>query len=150
MVFPLERRLIFGQAQDEDIIRRKVLEKVATFTTWPALSRLHQEDTTEHTDSDQMLVTTSDVDSAGDAAVTAQSVEGEDDLVDVSMQDINQGDSASNQDSVRYVVVIIPPQYPDANRDKDLKESSKTSTVSAQTGSNPRCILTDSFRICSI
>lgn len=96
-----------------------------------------------------MLVTTSDVDSAGDATVTAQSVEGEDDLVDVSMQDINQGDSASNQDSVRYVV-IITPQYPDANRDKDLKESSKTSTVGAQTGSNPRCILTDSFRICSI
>ena len=92
---------MFGQAQDEDIIRRKVLEKVATFTTWPALSCLHQEETTEHTDADQLLVTTSDVDSSGDGTVTAQSVEGEDDLVDVSMQDIVQGDVASNQEAER-------------------------------------------------
>lgn len=109
VAFRLSWRLIFGQAQDEDIIRRKVLEKVATFTTWPALSSLHQEGTTEHTDSDQLLVTTSDVDSSGDATVTAQSVEGEDDLVDVSMQDIIQGDAASHQEAERYVAVVLTP-----------------------------------------
>lgn len=103
VAFRFGRRLISVQAQDEDIIRRKILEKVATFTTWPALSSQSQEDTTEHTDSDQLLVTTSDVDSAGDATVTAQSVEGEDDLVDVSMQDIAQGDAASHQEVERYV-----------------------------------------------
>lgn len=89
------------EAQDEDIIRRKILEKVATFSTWPALSGQHQQDATEHTDSDQMLVTTSDVDSSGDAAVTAQSVEGEDDLVDVSMQDTIEGDAVSRQEAER-------------------------------------------------
>lgn len=101
--------LIFGQAQDEDIIRRKVLEKVATFTTWSALSCLHQEDSAEHTDSDQLLVNNSDVDSSGDAVVTVQSVDGEDDMVDVSMQDIAQGDAASHQEAERYVAVVITP-----------------------------------------
>lgn len=105
MAFSFGRRLIFGQAQDEDIIRRKILEKVATFTTWPAL---HQENTTEHTDADQLLVTASDVDSSGDATVTAQSVEGEDDLVDVSMQDTIQGEAVSHQ-AERYAAIVITP-----------------------------------------
>jgi len=52
-----------------------------------------------------MLVTTSDVDSSGDAAVTAQSVEGEDDLVDVSMQDTIEGDAVSHQEAERYAVL---------------------------------------------
>lgn len=85
------------EAHDEDIIRRKILEKVATFSTWPALSGQNQVDATGRTDSDPMLVTNSDVDSSGDATVTAQSVEGEDDLVDVSMQDTIQDDVASQQ-----------------------------------------------------
>lgn len=106
VIFRLGARLIFGQAQDEDIIRRKILEKVATFSTWPALSGQHQDDATEHTDSDQMLVTTSDVDSSGDAAVTAQSVEGEDDLVDVSMQDNIAGDAAPHQEAEKYVIIV--------------------------------------------
>lgn len=103
----------------------------------------------EHTDSDQLLVTTSDVDSSGDAAVTAQSVEGEDDLVDVSMQDINQSDAASHQEPERYVAVLIKPHYPVANWDKDLKDCSRNSTADAPTGSNLTCILTDGSKICS-
>ncbi|KAJ0118310.1 hypothetical protein J7T55_009093 [Diaporthe amygdali] len=94
------------EAQDEDIIRRKILEKVATFTTWPTLSCLHHEETTDSADSDQLLVTTSDLDSSGDGTVTAQSVEGEDDLVDVSMQDTIQGDIASPQEAERSSTIL--------------------------------------------
>lgn len=57
-----------------------------------------------------MLVTTSDVDSSGEATVTAQSVEGEDDLVDVSMQDTIQGDdTASQQCAEKYVATVFTP-----------------------------------------
>lgn len=117
---------MFGQAQDEDIIRRKILEKVATFTTWPALSGQHQTDATGHTDSDSMLVTTSDVDSSGDATVTAQSVEGEDDLVDVSMQDtIQQGDATSQQGAERYAAILITPLAQALTRDQTSRSTQK-------------------------
>lgn len=86
------------EAQDEDMIRRKVLEKVATFTTWPKLSCLHSAEPTEKLDQDQSGVTSSDVESSGDGMVTASSVEGEEDMVDVSMQDAVQTNDASQQE----------------------------------------------------
>ncbi|KAK4218084.1 UCH-domain-containing protein [Rhypophila decipiens] len=51
------------EAQDEEIIRRKVLEKVLTFTTWSQLHSANETDTAESTDP-EMVNTTSDVDSA--------------------------------------------------------------------------------------
>lgn len=96
-----------------------------------------------------MLVTTSDVDSSGDATVTAQSVEGEDDLVDVSMQDTIEGDAVSHQEAERYAVIAITTQYSGANQDKDYVEFSRNSTLGAQTGPSLTCIWTDSSRICS-
>ncbi|OAA74109.1 Metalloenzyme, LuxS/M16 peptidase-like, metal-binding protein [Cordyceps fumosorosea ARSEF 2679] len=65
-----------------DAIQRKILEKIATFSTW---SKLANEDEADGTDMD--MVATSDADSAGDVKVAAKSVEGEDDLVDVTMKD---------------------------------------------------------------
>lgn len=139
---------MFGQAQDEDIIRRKILEKVATFTTWPTLSCLHHEETTDSADSDRLLVTTSDLDSSGDGTVTAQSVEGEDDLVDVFMQDTIQGDIASPQEAERYVNVAELPLDLGTNSDKDPQQSSRNSTAGAPSGSNLMYTSMDSSKIC--
>jgi hypothetical protein len=61
-----------------------------------------------------MLVTTSDIDSSGDATVTAQSVEGEDDLVDVSMQDNIEGDAVSRQEAERYALLSQSKPSPEA------------------------------------
>ncbi|SPQ22937.1 de57be69-df5e-4200-ad4d-8e6e50567eb8 [Thermothielavioides terrestris] len=74
------------EARDMEVIRRKILEKVATFTTWPLLADSEDGETAETTDP-EMVNTASDVDSAGDSKVVAKSVEGEDDMVDVTMRD---------------------------------------------------------------
>lgn len=76
-------------ARDEDRIRRKILEKVATFTTRSSVSSVPQSDkeASENSDQDHLLINASDADSSGDGRVTIQSVEGEDGYVDVSMQD---------------------------------------------------------------
>jgi ubiquitin carboxyl-terminal hydrolase 4/11/15 len=72
------------QARSEDAIRRKVLERVATFTTWDGFQG-DDGDTAENTDAEMTLA--SDADS-GDSKVVAKSVEGEDDMVDVSMNGV--------------------------------------------------------------
>lgn len=82
--------LTFVQARDEDIIRRKILEKIATFTTYSPLAYSHDGEPTESSDQDPSLINASDADSSGDGRVVAKSVEGEDDIVDVSMQDAPQ------------------------------------------------------------
>ncbi|KAF6830187.1 ubiquitin carboxyl-terminal hydrolase, partial [Colletotrichum plurivorum] len=68
------------EARNEDAIRRKVLEKVATFSTWSEFS-----DTDDSTDADMVIASQSDADSSGDSKVVSHSVEGEEDLVDVTM-----------------------------------------------------------------
>ena len=75
------------KARDEDAIRRKVLEKVATFTNWPEFNRAEDSDTSENTDPEMSVTNASDIDSSGDGKVVAKSVEGEDDMVDVTMKD---------------------------------------------------------------
>ncbi|KAJ3477244.1 hypothetical protein NLG97_g8890 [Lecanicillium saksenae] len=70
------------EASNYDAIQRKILEKVATFSTW---SKLTNDDEAEGTDTD--MVAASDADSSGDSKVAAKSVEGEDDMVDVTMKD---------------------------------------------------------------
>ncbi len=81
------------EARDTEAIRRKILEKVATFTTWSQLAA--DEDSDEATDPELVNTTASDVDSAGDSKVIAKSVEGEDDMVDVTMRDAPVTPSAS-------------------------------------------------------
>lgn len=78
------------EARSEDIIRRKILEKVATFTTWSEFSSvdpLVEEMEVAEAMDPEMANTTSDVDSAGDSKIVAKSVEGEEDIVDVTMSD---------------------------------------------------------------
>ncbi|ROT35882.1 UCH-domain-containing protein, partial [Sodiomyces alkalinus F11] len=67
------------EAYSEDAIRRKILEKTATFST----SLMFADDST--TDTDTAMVTQSDADSSGDSKIMVHSVEGEDDMVEVSM-----------------------------------------------------------------
>lgn len=72
--------LTVEEARSEDIIRRKILEKMATFSTWKGFQDAEMEE--ENTDP-EMVNTSSD----GDSNVIAKSVEGEDGLVDVKMAD---------------------------------------------------------------
>ncbi|RBR22408.1 uncharacterized protein FIESC28_04502 [Fusarium coffeatum] len=73
------------EASDIDLIRRKVLEKVATFSTWSKL-RGGFEENSDNADG-EVIISASDADSSGDSKVIANSVEGEDDIVDVHMKD---------------------------------------------------------------
>jgi ubiquitin carboxyl-terminal hydrolase 4/11/15 len=74
------------------VIRRKVLEKVATLTTHPAFNQEEESDedgSSENIDPDLVVTTASDADSSGDGKVMATSIDGEDELVDITMKDSN-------------------------------------------------------------
>ena len=83
------------KARSEDAIRRKILEKVATLTTFPMLHQNEsevgdeEEEINENTDPDLVVTSASDADSSGDVKVNATSVDGEDELVDVTMNGVN-------------------------------------------------------------
>ena len=81
------------EARSEDIIRRKILEKVATFTTWSEFA--DQDTTTPETTDPEMVNNASDADSAGESKVIAKSVEGEEDIVDITMSDAAGGQKPS-------------------------------------------------------
>ncbi len=110
------------EATSEDVIRRKILEKIASYSTWPEFTKAElvrqppsmtesagsdrsaddtpngteateASDATETTDGDLVVTSASDADSAGSNKVVAKSVEGEDDLVDVTMNDAEDASS---------------------------------------------------------
>lgn len=91
------------EASSYEAIERKILEKVATFSTWSKLSIEEEADT--------VMVAASDADSSGDGKVAAKSVEGEEDMVDVTMGD---GGAAStllkrfNKTRPKFVHVATP------------------------------------------
>lgn len=74
------------ETRDMDSIRRKVLGKVATFSTWSKFSEVKGHESEEATDVDMTVTTASDGDSSGDTKFVARSIEGEDDMVDVVMK----------------------------------------------------------------
>ncbi len=78
-----------------DAIRRKILEKVATFSTWPGFHQAEDKEAEDTADPDLVVTTVSDADSAGDGKVVAKSVEGEEDMVDVTMDDVNDAKRAT-------------------------------------------------------
>lgn len=93
------------QARSEEAIKRKILEKVATFST---SEELIEEDDSDEADAsaadsvDPFVITTgSDADSSGGSKVVATSIDGEDELVDVTMKDSNSAleSSESNTDA---------------------------------------------------
>ncbi|KAK8125673.1 ubiquitin carboxyl-terminal hydrolase-like protein [Apiospora kogelbergensis] len=82
------------EARNEDIIRRKILQKVATFSGHEAFAASQEVDTSDNTEPEIVTVDGTEGDpsietktQATNVKVTAQSVEGEDDMVDVTMQD---------------------------------------------------------------
>lgn len=72
------------------MITRKILEKVATFTTYPGF---HEEDDSASESiadsTDPELIHATGSDSSGDSKVVAKSVDGEEGIVDVSMKGQN-------------------------------------------------------------
>lgn len=76
-----------SEASNYDVIQRKILEKIATFSTWSKLTNACSGEGADGNDTDMVLTTTSDADSSGDGKVGARSVESEDDMVDVTMKD---------------------------------------------------------------
>ncbi|KAI1768852.1 UCH-domain-containing protein [Hypoxylon sp. FL1150] len=106
------------EAKDESIIRRKVLEKVATFTKHPLFSRTEEVDGSDSTDPEIIGQSGSDTGSSNESRVVAQSVKGEDDMVDVQMKDAGnkkrniQGTlSAKYQFSRKKPVWMDPTEY---------------------------------------
>ncbi|KAI1267359.1 hypothetical protein F5Y18DRAFT_336069 [Xylariaceae sp. FL1019] len=83
------------EARSEDIIRRKVLEKVATFTKHPWFVRSDDSDGSETTEPEMIGPNGSDTGSSIEGKVVAQSIRGEDDLVDVQMKDATDAKNSS-------------------------------------------------------
>ncbi|KAI8635070.1 UCH-domain-containing protein [Xylariaceae sp. FL1651] len=77
------------EARSEDIIRRKILEKLATFTKHPSFARSDESDGSESTEPEMIGPNGSDTASSIGGKVVTQSVKGEDDIVDVQMKDVS-------------------------------------------------------------
>ena len=91
------------EASSLDTIQRKVLERIATFSTWSKLSSAsHENENTDFADGDMVITTCSDADSSGDCKVATYSVEGEDDMVDITMKDTNDKPNAQSKILKRF------------------------------------------------
>ncbi|KAI1098207.1 UCH-domain-containing protein [Jackrogersella minutella] len=82
-------------ARSEDAIRRKILEKVATFTKHPLFARAEESDGSDSIDSEIIRVGDSDTGSSSEGRVIDQSVKGEDDMVDIQMNDASDSKSTT-------------------------------------------------------
>ncbi|KAI1375036.1 UCH-domain-containing protein [Hypoxylon crocopeplum] len=91
------------EARSEDAIRRKILEKVATFTKHGIFTRTEESDGSDSTDPDIIRLSSSDAGSSNEGRVVAQSVKGEDDMVDVHMRDASDvKGGAGSASPIRY------------------------------------------------
>ncbi|KAI1143832.1 UCH-domain-containing protein [Hypoxylon sp. FL0543] len=86
------------EARSEDAIRRKVLEKVATFTKHSLFARIEESDGSDTTDPEIIGLGSSDAGSSSEGRVIAQSVKGEDDMVDVQMKDAHGAKDTTRSD----------------------------------------------------
>jgi ubiquitin carboxyl-terminal hydrolase 4/11/15 len=99
------------EAQNYDVILRKVLEAVATLTTRDILNEGNivgaGEQGTTQEDSDTVVMNEDDAQSA-DSKIKTSSVDGEDGLVDVSMRDASDETDTPSQDAKRENAVSSP------------------------------------------
>ncbi|KAI1752363.1 hypothetical protein F4782DRAFT_540347 [Xylaria castorea] len=95
------------EARSEEVIRRKILEKIATFTKHPLFARLDESDASETTEPEIIGPNGSDTASSIGSKVIAQSDGSEDDIVDVRMID-----SSDN----RGIIGSYPSQTRNKNR----------------------------------
>lgn len=100
------------EARSEDAIRRKVLERVATLTRHTAFT--DEPDVSDNTEPELIGNNGSDFGSSSEGKVAAQSVQGEDDMVDVHMKDATPAKSnggPTNGSSQRFVkMYLFPPR----------------------------------------
>ncbi|KAK8048654.1 ubiquitin specific peptidase 11 [Apiospora phragmitis] len=109
------------EARNEDIIRRKILQKVATFSEHDIFTETQEEvDTSDNTEPEMVTMNGVEGDpsvetksQASKVKVTAQSVEGEDDMVDVTMQDAG---AATTETPASYRFNTTPPPWVDVEK----------------------------------
>ncbi|KAG0647612.1 Ubiquitin-specific-processing protease 12, partial [Hyphodiscus hymeniophilus] len=89
------------EARSEDLIKRKILEKLATFTTYRGLQEEYETNDSVADSIDPDLVLTTGSDSSGDSKVVANSIDGEDELVDVTMKEPNGIRESVEKESVK-------------------------------------------------
>jgi ubiquitin carboxyl-terminal hydrolase 4/11/15 len=82
------------------MIKRKILEKVATFSTSPEFDEDDEASGSVADSIDPDIVLTNGSDSS-DGKVAANSIDGEDGLVDVSMGSANTGRETAEQDAAQ-------------------------------------------------
>lgn len=106
----------FEEARSEDAIRRKILEKVATFTKHPFFSRSEESEGSDSTEP-EIIGLGSDAGSSNEGRIIAQSVKGEDDIVDVRMRDASEtnGNTRSNS-AVRHQFNHKRPSWVDTGK----------------------------------
>ncbi|PQE19062.1 ubiquitin carboxyl-terminal hydrolase protein [Rutstroemia sp. NJR-2017a BBW] len=76
------------EAANEDLIKRKLLEKVSTFTKSNLFHEFYEDEDPASAEPDMIVTTASDADSSGEGKVVANSLDGEEDgIVDVQMKD---------------------------------------------------------------
>ncbi|KAG6008576.1 hypothetical protein E4U21_004216 [Claviceps maximensis] len=80
------------EASSYDAIQRKILQKIATFSTWSKFKDAQESDVSDGTDGEVVVTSSSDADSSGDSKIATQSVEGEDDMVDITMKESTHHD----------------------------------------------------------
>lgn len=132
-----------AEASNFDAIRRKILERVSAFSTWSKFSEGSNGEMTEAGDSDVVITTTSDADSSGDSKVAALSVDGEDDMLDITMKDGNGTRMGQNADTKILKVFnhrrpgFVDPEafiHPELNQLFDLAYFHENSDGSVPTG----------------
>lgn len=97
--FPAYIIITREEAKDFDAILKKILAKIDTMTTASFLKDEGVSDSTPE-DSDGVLMSTEDVDSASDTRIQTESLEGEEGVIDISMRDAgddSQGSSGASR-----------------------------------------------------
>ncbi|KAG5930399.1 hypothetical protein E4U42_001645 [Claviceps africana] len=103
------------EATSYDVIQRKILQKVATFSTWSKFKNVQESDVSDGPDGDVVVTSSSDADSSGGSKIVTQSVEGEDDMVDIRIKE-------SSHNSQNHCHTASPPSQAEA---KILKHFNK-------------------------
>ncbi|KHN95134.1 ubiquitin carboxyl-terminal hydrolase [Metarhizium album ARSEF 1941] len=106
------------QASDHDAIKRKILQKIATFSTWTKFKNTQESDASDGVDADMISSAASDADSSGDSKIASNSVEGEDDMVDITLKDAvdksNNHRSSVTQPTILKHFNTQAPKFADA------------------------------------
>lgn len=93
--FPAYIIITREEAKDYDAILQKILAKIDTMTTASILRDEGASDSARE-DSDGVLMSTEDVDSASDSRIQTKSLEGEDGVIDISMRDAGDDSQGSS------------------------------------------------------